>query len=287
LLTKPGYRRIGRKIGEPIMGESPQDNAGDDKKAEPAAIENHLPVVWSPKLEAADASGEGSSEGDADARSARHSEATNETPKETIAAAPMRSPRFALLAASIALAALFGAFVGSLSASGFAHLWPAGEGHSGTAEAGAPTVKADLAELGALKSNLEGAIRNANGQLAKIAERLDHVERAQIDPTLKIAHIADTVDRLDKRGAAASDITGTIPAAQPSAADAKPSERILQDWIVEDVRRGRALVLNRYGGVFDVSSGSVLPGLGRVETIKREDGEWIVVTARGLITSGR
>jgi hypothetical protein len=271
------------------MSEGPQNNSGDDKKAESAAVENHLPVVWSPKLEAADASGEGSSDRDADAPSASHSAAINETPTETVAAQTLvRTPRLALLAASIALAALFGAFVGSLSASRLAHVWPAGEGHSGTAEAAAPpTVKADLAELGALKANLEGAIRNANGQLAKIAERLDHVERAQIDPTLKLAHIADTVDRLDKRGVAAPEVTGTIPAAQPPAADAKPQERLLRDWIVEDVRRGRALVLNRYGGVFNVSSGSVLPGLGRVETIKREDGEWIVVTARGLITSGR
>jgi hypothetical protein len=46
-------------------------------------------------------------------------------------------------------------------------------------------------------------------------------------------------------------------------------------------------VLSRFGGVFDVSSGSVLPGLGRVETVKREDGQWVVVTARGTITSGR
>jgi len=269
------------------MSEGPQNNPGDNNKAEPAAAESHLPVVWSPKLEAADASAEGSSDRDADAASTSHSETINETPKETIVAAPMRSPRFALLAASIALAALFGAFVGSLSASRFAHLWPAGDARSSTTEAAPPIVKADLAELAALKANLEGAMRNAGGQLAKIAERLDHVERAQIDPTLKIAHIADTVDRLDKRGAAASEVTGTIPPTQPSAADTKPQQRILQDWVVEDVRRGRALVLNRYGGVFDVSSGSVLPGLGRVETVKREDGGWVVVTARGLITSGR
>jgi hypothetical protein len=271
------------------MSEGPQNNAGDDKKAESAAVENHLPVVWSPKLEAADASGEGSSAEGVDAPSASHSATINETPTETVAApVPMRASRLALLAASIALAALFGAFVGSLSASRLAHVWPTGEPPSSKAEAGPlPAIKADLAELGALKANLEGAIRNANGQLAKIAERLDHVERAQIDPTLKIAHIADTVDRLDKRGAAAAEVTGTVPPTQPLAADAKPPDRILRDWIVEDVRRGRALVLNRYGGVFNVSSGSVLPGLGRVETIKREDGEWIVVTARGLITSGR
>jgi hypothetical protein len=29
----------------------------------------------------------------------------------------------------------------------------------------------------------------------------------------------------------------------------------------------------------------MIPGLGRVETIKRQDGQWIVVTARGLISS--
>ncbi len=269
------------------MGDGPQSNAGDNEKAEPAAIENQLPIVWSPKLEAADAGGESSTEG-ADAPSTTGSETIDETARGTVAAAaPIRSPHSALLAASIALAALFGGFAGSLSASGFAHFWPTSDARSSTTETGAlPAMKADLAELAALKANLEGAIRNANGQLVKIAERLDHVERAQIDPAVKIAHIVDTVDRLDKRGAATPEITGTVAPSQPSA-DTKPPERILQDWVVEDVRRGRALVLNRYGGVFDVSSGSVLPGLGRVETIKRQDGGWVVVTARGLITSGR
>jgi len=54
---------------------------------------------------------------------------------------------------------------------------------------------------------------------------------------------------------------------------------------VQDVRGGRALVESRYGAVFEVGPGSVLPGLGRVEIIKRQDGQWIVVTARGLISS--
>ena len=56
---------------------------------------------------------------------------------------------------------------------------------------------------------------------------------------------------------------------------------------MQDVRNGRAMVESRYGGVFVVGSGSFLPGLGRVEAVKRQDGEWVVVTARGLITSGR
>jgi hypothetical protein len=39
--------------------------------------------------------------------------------------------------------------------------------------------------------------------------------------------------------------------------------------------------------VFVVGTGGSLPGLGRVEAIKRQDGQWVVVTARGTITSGQ
>jgi hypothetical protein len=47
------------------------------------------------------------------------------------------------------------------------------------------------------------------------------------------------------------------------------------------------LVENRYGGVFDIGAGSTLPGVGRVAEIKRQDGQWLVLTERGTITSGR
>jgi hypothetical protein len=67
----------------------------------------------------------------------------------------------------------------------------------------------------------------------------------------------------------------------------KLSDRILPDWIVHDVRNGHALVESRYGGLFAVSAGSVLPGIGRVDMIKRQDGHWLVLTARGTITSAR
>jgi hypothetical protein len=31
----------------------------------------------------------------------------------------------------------------------------------------------------------------------------------------------------------------------------------------------------------------VLPGLGRIEAIRRQDGRWVVVTSKGTITSMR
>jgi len=50
-------------------------------------------------------------------------------------------------------------------------------------------------------------------------------------------------------------------------------------------RGGRALVENRPGGLFDVTTGSLLPGLGHVESVKRRDGQWVVNTAHGVIYS--
>jgi hypothetical protein len=51
------------------------------------------------------------------------------------------------------------------------------------------------------------------------------------------------------------------------------------------VRGSRALVQNRGGDIFEITGGSILPGLGRVQTIKRQDGDWVVVTTQGIIAS--
>ena len=70
-------------------------------------------------------------------------------------------------------------------------------------------MKSELAELSAMKSNLDGSIRNANTQFVAIAERLDRVERAATNPAAQLAHIADAVDRLNKINAA-PETTGSI-----------------------------------------------------------------------------
>jgi hypothetical protein len=42
---------------------------------------------------------------------------------------------------------------------------------------------------------------------------------------------------------------------------------------------------NRHGDIFEITGGSMLPGLGRAQAIKRQDGDWVVITARGIIAS--
>jgi hypothetical protein len=243
------------------MAEGPNDSAGEGEKPEGASAklpELNLPMVVAPKLGA----GEDETMDDAPGESADQSAAP---------AAPIYSTRFLVLAASVAFAAAFGSFVGSVSGSGFAHYLSPGEPTVASTSDAMRDTKLELADLSALKMDLDTATRSTTSQFGKIADRLD---------------------RLDAR-TGMTDTTGSIaplPGAPsvPAAADMpKLTDRILQDWVVQDVQNGRALVESRYGGVFEVGTGSMLPGVGRVDTIKREDGQWLVVTARGTITSGR
>src|SRR5271154_3771164 len=249
------------------MAENPDAAAGDNEKAqsgaakpqkgqaESQAMSSNLPMVVAPKL--------GAREDEAMDEASRASTNDAATP-----AAPVYSTRFVVLAASVAFAAAFGSFVGSVSGSGLARFfYPAGAAASGTEKVNEAvrTMKLELTELAAVKASLDTAARSTTSQYAKIADRLD---------------------RLDQRTAAApSDTTGSIATTAPQPLPSEPpklTDRILQNWVVQDVQNGRALVESRYGGVFDVGAGSVLPGIGRVETVKRKDGQWVVVTARGL-----
>lgn len=280
------------------MDESSDKGTGDgvDKKVEGQASESNLPVVWSPKLDAGAAAEEAAMPGADEA--AASSDGAAETAKaeasETAAdATSPRSWRFMQLAATIAIAAAVGSFVGSLAGSGISR--PASEAAApsasttNTADTGAVlrALKVQVAELTAMKSSLDGATRNANTQFSAISDRLDKVERTAAAPSEQLAHIADTVDRLDKINAT-PETTGSLgTSAPPTPSDAKITDRIVQDWMVQEVRGDRALVESRSGGLFDVGAGSVLPGLGKVEGVKRQDGQWVVVTARGVITSNR
>jgi hypothetical protein len=291
---------MGKRAEKPENNEQPpsasEPSSGPGEESQAAAggsTEHKLPVVWSPKLDA----GGGIEDEFFDAEpappppddEAAYGEAAKEEPSAPAApAAQPRSWRFALLAATIAVAAAVGSFVGSLTGAGVGRLMPDAAPSANTADANSilRALKSEVAELTAMKSNLDGSIRNANTQFVAIAERLDRVERAATNPAAQLAHIADAVDRLNKINAT-SETTGSIAPMTTPPAEPKIVDRIVEDWVVQDVHGDRALVEGRNGSLFEVGAGSILPGVGRVEAVKRQDGQWIVVTARGVITSGR
>ena len=202
-------------------------------------------------------------------------------PSAAGANAQPRSLRFALLAATIACAAGVGALAGSLTASGIGHehvaqVVPRATDSHDVIQA----LKTQRAELSALKASLDSESRSTTAQFGKLSDRLNILEHAQADTAATSARIAEAVERLDKASAAAPEVTGSIATSPPAA-----PKTVLQDWIVQQVRNGRAVVASRYGSYFLVGAGSSLPGLGRVQEVRRQNGEWIVVTDRGLISS--
>ncbi len=294
----------GKGLGD---GENAENNAVKSEAAEGATPEHKLPVVWSPKLDAADDIEQDIvdvSFGPSDEPPPHEEIPASEAAADNAAsAAPSsRLSRFGLLAASVSMAAAIGSFAATLTAVGVGHVntvsvasAPAPEPSTGTADANsvAKALKAQLAELNAMKSSLDSATHYANAQFNSISDRLEKVEHAQTDPA-QLAHIADSVDRLTRLNTTVPETTGSIAppaqsatAAAPTPAEPKITDRILEDWVLEDVHGDRALVASRYGGEFLVTPGSVLPGAGHVDAVKRQDGQWVVVTARGLIVEGR
>jgi hypothetical protein len=212
---------------------------------------------------------------------------------------PPRQTRFALLAASIAICAGIGAAAGSVGIAGLNRLSPTPVGAAADVQTLRDQVAQLAADVAATRTNVEHINRNNATQFGKIVERFDKIDRAQTDPAAKLAKIGDTIDKLEKRIAAlpanpapiaaatpANDVTGTIAPRPAPEAKAAPKPKILEEFSLRRVYDGVALVEGRMG-VVELVPGAPLPGGGRVEDIRREDGHWVVVTSRGLIISQR
>jgi hypothetical protein len=61
---------------------------------------------------------------------------------------------------------------------------------------------------------------------------------------------------------------------------------IVPDWSIRETRDGYVYVQG-HGDVYQVVPGAPLPGLGPVESIRRQDGRWVVTTPKGIIVSMR
>lgn len=224
-----------------------------------------------------------SSGGDAAAADAAAPEPAEES------AAPYVS-RFTVLAASLALAAALGAMVGALVAYGLARPGAIPAVAAGrTALEEIQTLKENVVqarvELAALKVSIDSANRNSGTQLTRISERIDRVERSQAEPAAKLTKAIDTLERLARGEAASKDVTGSVVAAA-SALNQPAKPAAVEGWVVRDVYRGTALIEGRMGAI-EVDQGDVVPGLGRVDAIRKQDGRWVVVTPKGLIMPAR
>jgi hypothetical protein len=205
--------------------------------------------------------------------------------------------RLSALAAVVALAVVAGALGGALLTASLTHL-----ASDGIAGAGSTALEASVAridtEILALKASVEHASQAGLTQLNKTSDRLDRVEKAQNEPLAKLARLNETVDKLRAApaaaapvaAAAAKEVTGSIatPALTPPTTAAPKVEvarlPTVEGWVLRDIANGSALIEGRHG-MYEVYAGDPIPGLGRVEAIRRQDGRWVVVTSKGLIVA--
>ena len=203
--------------------------------------------------------------------------------------------RLGALAAVVALAALAGALGGAMATASFGH-----SGGDDTADIANHALEASVARLDAdiqaLKTGAEHATKLGMAQFNKTSERLDKVEKAQAEPAAKLAKLSEAVEKLHAAppaasaapAAAAKEVTGSIspPASAQAAAPKVEVARLptVEGWSLRDVANGGALIEGRQG-MFEVYAGDPVPGLGRIDAIRRQDGRWVVVTSKGLIVS--
>lgn len=214
--------------------------------------------------------------------------------------------RLSAMAAVVAIAAGVGAISGALATAGMMHF---------AAPAQAPVQVADTsaldasvaridADLVALKANVENSAKTGVSQFNRTNERLDKLEKAQAEPLAKIAKLSETVDKLratppaapvQAAAAPARETTGSIAPTQVGAAAATaPAPAAsktevgrlptIEGWRLRNAANGGALIEGR-DGLYEVYPGDPIPGVGRVDAIRRQDGRWVVVTSKGLIVA--
>lgn len=304
--------------GEPVAAlaqpSTPETTDLDSSKPEQGAA-GETPKVDAPKIEApeaeapkAEASKAEAPKGDAPRVDAPRSpekvmimsagDRAGPAPEAEQSSGMFGKRRLAALAAVVALAAVAGALGGAVATAGFGHYLGDGATTAGNSALEATVARID-ADIAALKASVEHAAKASTAQFSKTSDRLDKAEKAQAEPAAKLARLSEAVDKLRvapvasvaaaAAPAAAKEVTGSIspPATATPAAAPKPEMArlpTLDGWVLRNVSNGAALIEGRRG-MFEVYAGDPIPGLGRVDAIRRQDGRWVVVTGKGLIVA--
>jgi hypothetical protein len=229
------------------------------------------------------------------------------------------SRRFAMLAAGLTLAAAIGAIAGTAGMAGLERLLasaPAAPAHTAAPaiavrQDGGDEVRILRESVAQLKGNVKtlnesvAALRStinlstsaANAQFTKISETLDRVEkeraadRERSDRERVAERERAERERAERRVttlAPSPEPTGSVPPASGAIEPkAVTKTSVVEGWSLRKVYGSdSALVEGRYG-VVEIIPGDIVPGLGRIQEIKRQDGHWVVVTSRGLVVSSR
>lgn len=152
--------------------------------------------------------------------------------------------------------------------------------------------------LDGLRTAVDQSSKATNDRFGRFAENLDRIERVSSSSTVKLDKLAQAQaqapaptmaqSQASSQAApmmaslAAPEVTGSVPSSERSSAPRK----VVKGWSVRQAYEGIA-ILQSPNGVVEVVLGQQVPGLGRIEEIRNENGRLVVESSGGVIYSSR
>jgi hypothetical protein len=220
---------------------------------------------------------------------------TADPPKTT--AVSFITPKLMMLAASVVLSAGLGGLFGAVATGAMPKDTSVGHERQAMQQSLARLTN----DIAALKAELAAAEKTGKAQTARVAELdaklRERLARNQATVTGSIAMPA-TVPALSVPAAVPAAPTpapaaaiaaaepAPLPPPRPLIREANARDGVADGWTVLGARRGFVYVQSGHD-IYRVAPGARLPGLGIVEEVRRDDGQWVVVTRRGIIVATR
>lgn len=146
--------------------------------------------------------------------------------------------------------------------------------------------------LDGLRTAVDQSSKATNDRFGRFAENLDRIERVSSSSTVKLDKLAQAQAQAPAAVAsqppsqtmpmmasvAAPEITGSVPPSAP--------RKVVKGWSVRQAYEGIA-ILQGPNGVVEAVLGQQVPGLGRIEEIRNENGRLVVESSGGVIYSSR
>jgi hypothetical protein len=114
--------------------------------------------------------------------------------------------------------------------------------------------------------------------------------RALQDPAQSDTALTDLISSALQRqstpskfAGAAGELTGTISSRPKAVPETRPNT--IEGWTVREVAADGKAVLEGPNGIWKVTRGDTVPGVGTIDSIVRWGNRWIIATSRGLITT--
>lgn len=144
--------------------------------------------------------------------------------------------------------------------------------------------------LDGLRTAVDQSSKATNDRFGRFAENLDRIERVSSSSTVKLDKLAQAQAQAPVTVAAqpqtmpvmasvaAPEVTGSVPPSAP--------RKVVKGWSVRQAYEGIA-ILQGPNGVIEAVLGQQVPGLGRIEEIRNENGRLVVESSGGVIYSSR